>query len=41
MAIAIADSVTVSMAAVTNGTLSRMLREKLVFKSTVFGKTSE
>ena len=35
------DSVTVSMAAVTKGTLSSMLRENLVFSSTVFGSTSE
>ena len=41
MAMAIADSVTVSMAAVTNGTFSAMFREKRVFNSTVFGSTSE
>ena len=41
MAIAIADSVTVSMAAVTKGTFRLMLRENLVFNSTVLGSTSE
>ena len=41
MAIAIADSVTVSMAAVTKGTFSSMFLENFVFNSTVFGSTSE
>ena len=41
MAMAICDSVTVSMAAVTNGMLSSMLRENFVLSSTVFGSTSE
>ena len=40
-AMAIADSVTVSMAAVTNGMFSKMFRENRVFNSTVFGSTSE
>ena len=34
-------SVTVSIAAVTKGTFSPMLREKRVFNSTVLGSTSE
>ena len=41
MAIAMADSVTVSIAAVTKGMFSAILRENLVFNSTVFGSTSE
>ena len=41
IAIAIDDSVTVSIAAVTKGTFNVMLRENLVFNSTVFGSTSE
>ena len=41
MAMAIWLSVTVSIAAVTKGTFSWMLREKRVRNSTVFGSTSE
>lgn len=41
MAMAIALSVTVSMAAVTIGTLRVMLRENCVFNSTSLGSTSE
>ena len=41
MAMAIDDSVTVSMAAVTKGTLSSIWRENMVFNSTVLGNTSE
>ena len=41
MAMAIDDSVTVSIAAVTKGTFKSMWRENLVFNSTVFGNTSE
>ena len=40
MAIAIFASVTVSMAAVTNGIFNSMFRENLVESSTVLGKTS-
>jgi hypothetical protein len=38
---AIFDSVTVSMAAVTKGIFNSMLRENLVVSSTVLGSTSE
>ena len=41
MAMAMADSVTVSMAALTKGMLSLMLRVKWVVVSTSLGKTSE
>jgi hypothetical protein len=41
MAMAILASVTVSMAADTNGTFNAMLRENLVFNSTLLGSTSE
>ena len=41
MAMAIDASVTVSMAAVTNGMFNSMFRENFVFSSTVRGSTSE